>query len=105
MEHFQRVCQSLPSKSAAVIVTNEDKNSDNEHNQTTLPGTELSLLLYVTAGAPSSLGQTILPAKLNGLPVQSLLDTGASKSFVNEDVAKTAKLKICGKAFSSLNDF
>ena len=39
--------------------------------------------------------QTLLPAKLNGLSVQSLLDTGASESFVNEDDAIMAKSKIC----------
>ena len=86
----------MPSRSAAAIVTNEDKNSENEHNQTTLADNELPLL-SAAAGAPTSSSQTILPAKLNGLPVQSLLDAGASESFVNENVAKTAKLKICGR--------
>ena len=46
---------------------------------------------------PSCLNETILSAKLNGIEVKSLLDTGASNSFVNETIAKSAKLQVYGK--------
>ena len=47
-------------------------------------------LLSIAAGAQSCLSSTIIPAELNGLPVKSLLDTGASESFVNEAVVRSA---------------
>ena len=54
-------------------------------------------LLSIAAGAPSCLSPTIIPAELNGLPVKSLLDTGASESFVNDAVVRSAKLEVQGR--------
>ena len=54
-------------------------------------------LLSIAAGAPSCLSPTIIPVELNGLPVKSLLDTGASESFVNETVVRSAKLEVQGR--------
>ena len=90
--HFQRVCQSKLRNSA--MVTTENKR---EGNIDSPPEAESLLLLSIAAGAPSCLSPTVLPAKLNGLPVKSLLDTGASESFVNEEIAKNAKLVLQGR--------
>ena len=53
--------------------------------------TETECLYSVVAGAPPCLNRTVLPAMLNGFPVQSLLDTGASDRFVNETVVKAVQ--------------
>ena len=61
--------------------------AESKENDTAPPlESEHLQLLSITAGAPSCLSPTIIPAELNRLPVKSLLDTGASKSFVNEAV-------------------
>ena len=89
--HFARVCRSTSSKSA--MATAESKENDTARS---LESEHLQLL-SIAAGAPSCLSSTIMPAKLNGLPDKSLLDTGASKSFVNKAVARSAKLEIQGR--------
>ena len=76
------------------MVTTENKR---EGNIDSPPEAESLLLLSIAGGAPSCLSPTVLPAKLNGLPVKSLWDTGASESFVNEAIAKNAKLVLQGR--------
>ena len=90
--HFQRVCQSKLRNSAMVTIENK-----REGNIDSPPEAGSLLLLSIAAGAPSCVSPTVLPAKLNGLPVKSLLDTGASESFVNEEIAKNAKLVLQGR--------
>ena len=87
VRHFHRVCRSPSSKPTSASVSCENAETPKE----------LPLLLSIAAGAPSCLQRTVLPAKLNGVQVQSLLDTGASESFVSDAVVKTAQLKIHGK--------
>ena len=69
------------------MVTTEKRSEDDIDSPAEA---ESPLLFSIVAGAPSCLSPTVLPAKLNGLPVKSLLDTGASESFVNEAIAKNA---------------
>ena len=78
------------------MVTTEKKSEDDFNSP---PQAESPLLFSVVAGAPSCLSPTVLPAKLNGLPVKSLLDNGASESFVNEAIANNAKLELQGRLF------
>ena len=67
---------------------------DPKSNKNEFLKAEPTHLFSVIAGAPSCLKETILPAKLNGIEVKSLLDTGALESFVNENTAKSAKLQV-----------
>ena len=90
--HFKRVCKSISQTTLASVQQKNPKSSENEF----LEAQSLHFL-SVIAGAPSCLNETILPAKLNGIEIKGLLDTGASESFVNETVAKSAKLQVYGK--------
>ena len=73
----------------ASVQQQEPKSSENKFLKV-----EPQLLLSITAGAPFSLNETILPAKLNGIEVKSLLDTDASECFVNGTVIKSAELHV-----------
>ena len=92
--HFQRVCRSAKRESA--MVTTEKRREDDIYST---PEAESPLLFSIVVGAPSCLSPTVLPAKLNGLPVKSLLDTGASESCINEAIANNAKLELQGRPF------
>ena len=89
--HFSRVCQSSNSRSTAAAL--EEDQADETDDQTDDTSTCISLL----ASAPACLNQTVINVIVDKLPLQALIDTGASNSFINEAVAKNAKLKIFGK--------
>ena len=61
--------------------------------QGTLSTDKTSFLLSISAGALSSLNESVVPCSLNGLLFDSLLDTGASDNFVDKNVAESLGLK------------
>ena len=73
--HFAKVCKSQASHatSAALYATH---------------------ISTVNSQAPSSLKRAIGKAEILGVKLQALLDTGASESFINEEIAKSLKLEI-----------
>ena len=71
--HFKRVCKSILKTTLALVKQKGPKSSENEFLEAEPPH-----LPSVIAGAPSCLNETILPAKLNGTKVKSLLVTARS---------------------------
>ena len=49
-------------------------------------------LLSIIASAPDSLKHSIIPCMLRGHPVDSLLDTGACKNFISNEIVNTVGL-------------
>ena len=90
--HFKRICKSISKTILTSVKQQETKPSESEFLEA-----KFSRLLSVIAGAPFCLNKTILPAKLIGIEVKSLLVTDASESFVNETVTKSAELHVHGK--------
>ena len=89
--HFSRACQSSKSLCTAAALE-RDQTEDTVEDQT--DSTSTSFL----AGAPGCLRQTVLPVVLNNLPMQALIDTGASDSFINETIAKESNLNFFGES-------
>jgi len=50
--------------------------------------------MRIASNKGNNLGKTSIPMKLNGTPVQALLDTGSTNSHVSEQVLKRLKLNV-----------
>ena len=51
-------------------------------------------LSTVSTVSPKCLSKTIVPAKVNGLNLQALIDTGSSENFIDAHIVETNKWKI-----------
>ena len=70
--HFQKVCLSSSSKSAAIN----------------------PLISVLASTTPDCLKQTIIKVQLNGITTKALIDTGSSESFIGEEIVKKRNLNI-----------
>ena len=68
--HYGKVCRSNPvnNKTVAHVSRNNDHPT----------------LATIVAASPHCLSKALFEAKINGISVQALIDTGSSESFVNE---------------------
>lgn len=75
--HYAKVCQSVKQ-------SNSPLNS--KHS---------AAMLATLAGAtPSCLDKSVRHSKINGIPVNALIDTGSSENFVHNNIVKLNKLTI-----------
>jgi len=72
--HFAKFCRS--------------KSDSTDGTSTAL----ISPLMGIASNKDNNLGKTSIPVKLNGIPVQALLDTGSTNSHVSEHVVKRRKI-------------
>ena len=95
VEHFKRVCLSANHLSASSAIKLESCENSN---------TEDITASSVLAMANSCLKPAILPCLVDGVMAEDLLDSGASKNFININVAHVNGLKPSGIS-SSFNGF
>nr|XP_045611481.1 uncharacterized protein LOC123766425 [Procambarus clarkii] len=74
--HYAKVCRSLKQ-------TNSASNTHSAAVLATLAGT-----------SPSCLNKSVLSSKINGIPVNALIDIGSSENFIHKNIAEQSGLLI-----------
>ena len=109
--HFQSVCRSSRKTTlTAVLPDNDELETEYVTDNKNESSSQCPQLFSVAASAPDALKPTVVPCKLEGYPVDSLIDTGASENFMSESTANivglipqgnSSKVSMASNAFSA----
>jgi len=83
--HFSKVCGGKATKVASKL---------RNVACSILSDTRNTYLASIVAGAPGCLKSAIVEAKINGISIGALLDSGASENFVDKRLVDNFQLKI-----------
>ena len=88
--HYVKVCRKIKANTAAAYSSSEfDHNPETEWGQ--------SSLASVLATAPECLSHALIKAKMKGKEVDALIDSGASRNFIDSKVAAELKITVHGE--------